>query len=451
MAAPSLAASTAAEALAALKARKARFVHVGMFDYEGSFRERRLPLDLAKLAFDGSLEWCNNVRGWDPTDAMWDPRPVVGEATRIDPASGRAYGFEKDAALYVTDYVGVSAAASPRDLLVSQVAKADAMGYAVKAAFECEYFILDESADSLREKKFSNLAFFAVDNRCWDAMPAAENAGFIADLDDAMAAMDIPLFAVGLELGPGCFEATLRARDCLRAADDAAFFKVFTKAFCHQHGLSASFMAQMDASVAGLSGHIHMSLADKKTGRPVFFDKRQPDNLSKTLRHFTGGMLTHMPDHTVLSAGTVNAYRRLVPGNWSPRTPTWGIGNYSVAVRAVAVNAAQARLEFRVPAADTNPHLAMAQMLATGLWGIEHKTEPPKPVTGNARDIAFPRRKALPRNLLDGAERLMASKSAKAFYGEAFVDQFGRSRLNEYTACSRDVSPFERSRYMDVV
>ena len=119
---------------------------------------------------------------------------------------------------------------------------------------------------------------------------------------------------------------------------------------------------------------------------------------SLLMRHFTGGMLAHMAEHTVLSAHTVNAYRRLVPGNWSPRTPTWGMGNYSVAVRAIAAQAETARLEFRVPASDTNPHLAMAQMLATGLWGIENKTEPPKPVDGDARGLKFARKKALPRN-----------------------------------------------------
>lgn len=451
MAATPLIAATAAKAQEALKRRKVRFVHVGLFDYDGCFRERRLPLDLARLAFDGKLEWCNNVRGWDSADAMWDPRPVAGEAVRIDPTSGRDYGFEDDAALYVADYIGVSAQASPRNLLAAQIKKADAMGYAVRCAFECELFILDETAASLREKNFDNLDFFAPDNRCWDGMPAAENAGFIADLDAAMADMDIPIFAFGLELGPGCFEATLRARDAMRAADDAALFKVFTKAFCHRHGLTASFMAQMDASVAGLSGHIHLSLADKKTAKPVFFDKRQPDNLSKAARHFTGGMLAHMADHTALSAHTVNAYRRLVPGNWSPRTPTWGLGNYSVAVRAIAAQADTARLEFRVPASDTNPHLAMAQMLATGLWGIENKTEPPKPVAGDARALKFARKKALPRNLLDAAERLLASKSARALYGDAFVEQFATSRLNEYTVCSRQVGAFERGRYMDVV
>lgn len=174
MAATPLIAATAAKAQEALKRRKVRFVHVGLFDYDGCFRERRLPLDLARLAFDGKLEWCNNVRGWDSADAMWDPRPVAGEAVRIDPTSGRDYGFEDDAALYVADYIGVSAQASPRNLLAAQIKKADAMGYAVRCAFECELFILDETAASLREKNFDNLDFFAPDNRCWDGMPAAE-------------------------------------------------------------------------------------------------------------------------------------------------------------------------------------------------------------------------------------------------------------------------------------
>src|SRR5690606_39566711 len=77
-------------------------------------------------------------------------------------------------------------------------------------------------------------------------------------------ALPIYLYALGVELGPGCFEATLRHGDALRAADDAGFFRMFTKAFCRQRGLTASFMPLLGAGYPGIGGHVSLSL-DRKS------------------------------------------------------------------------------------------------------------------------------------------------------------------------------------------
>ena len=58
------------------------------------------------------------------------------------------------------------------------------------------------------------------------------------------------------------------------------------------------------------------------------------------------------PEALALCAHTVNAYRRLTPGNWAPRTATWAVQNYAAAVRAVPAPAKLARLEFRLPAQE---------------------------------------------------------------------------------------------------
>ena len=43
------------------------------------------------------------------------------------------------------------------------------------------------------------------------------------------------------------------------------------------------------------------------------------------------------------------------------------------AVRVVNDGPETTRIEFRLPAADTNPHLALALALGAGLWGIENQ------------------------------------------------------------------------------
>src|SRR5690606_1471132 len=114
----------------------------------------------------------------------------------------------------------------------------------------------------LRAKDYTGLTAWAPDNRCWDATSAAINAEIVAAQHAVLRRADVPVFGLGMELGAGCMEATLGAAEPLRAADDAVFFKLATKAFFRQRGQSARFMAQSDAAAPGLSGHIHVSLAD---------------------------------------------------------------------------------------------------------------------------------------------------------------------------------------------
>jgi len=439
------------DALAALESDGIERVHVGIFDLDAAFREQRLPIDQVRRAFAGGYSFCNVLHKWDSAENVYGEAPYVDEAVQLDPTSLRRYPFEADAALVIADYAGPSRATSPRELLKAQLARADAMGFGVRAALEFEFIVLDESAGSLRDKGFGDLSLYAPDNRCWSGMTAATNAGFVADLEDMARILGIPLHRLGMELGPGCFEATLASREALAAADDAALFKLYTKAFCRTRDLTASFMAQLSTAFPGLSGHVHLSLTDKETGAPLFHDAQDAAGMSGRMRHFVGGLVTLLPECLALCSHTVNAYRRMVPGNWSPRTPTWGIGNYTTAVRAVAGAPAETRIEFRVPAADTNPYLALALCLGAGLWGMEREVEPPAPVAGDGRDLVPEGLEALPRNLLEASERLAASEAARQCFSDAFIDYFVRSRRREVEAIERHVSAFERARYIEVV
>ncbi len=440
-----------AEAETVLEAEGIERVHVGIFDLDAAFREQRLSRDQVRTALAGRYSFCNVLHKWDTGEAVYAAPPFVDEAVRIDPASLRRYPFEANAALFVADYAGPSRALSPREVLKAQLARADDMGFAVRAALEFEFIVLDESARSLRDKGYRDLVPYAEDNRCWSGTTAATNADFVADLEDMVATLGIPLHRLGMELGPGCFEATLGARDALAAADDAALFKVYTKAFCRRRDLTASFMAQLSTDFPGLSGHVHLSLVDKATGDPVFHDPADPRGMSQVLRGFVGGLVTRLPDCLALCSHTVNAYRRMVPGNWSPRSPTWGVGNYTAAVRVVAADPETARIEFRVPAADTNPFLALALAVGAGLRGVEGRVEPPEPVDGDAREVVPDGLRPLPRNLLEASERLAASDEARALFSDAFIDYFVRSRRREIEVADRHVSAFERARYIEVV
>src|SRR5690606_15468548 len=168
------------------------------------------------------------------------------------------------------------------------------------------------------------------------------------------------------------------------AADKAALFKTFTKILIQRMGLMATFMAKWSDKYPGQSGHIHVSLEDLETRKNVFFDERDPDGLSKTMRHFLAGQVVLMPELLPMICATVNAYRRLVPGMWAPTHATWGIENRTTAIRAIPAGAKGTRSEYRVGPADANPYLAITAALASGLWGIENQVELPPIVQGSA-------------------------------------------------------------------
>lgn len=444
------------ELVARLKADGRDIVHVGIFDTFGTFRERRLALDDLLRVYGPGGTFVNVLPLWDAGESVFDAGPFVGEPVALDPGSARPYPFEDDAALLIADYTGPSAAFSPRQLLKAQIEKARALGFGVRAALEFEFFVLEEDAASLRESGFMRLAAFARDNRCWAGESAAGHAGFVRELREALDAGGVKLLSLGLELGPGCFEATLRAQDPLRAADDAAVFKMFTKAFCRRRGLTAAFMAQLAADLAGLSGHVHLSLYDLASGRPVFPESGGQDGMSPSFRSFVAGIVRLAPEALAMTHHNVNSYRRHAPGNWAPKAASWAVQNYSVGVRVVPAPDDVARLEYRLPGADVNPYLGLAFTIGAGLWGIETGAELPQPFLGGGPN-EMPQAgsggeaAALPHDLFEAAERLDRSKAARKIFGDRFVDHYARVCRVEEAALRRATGAPERARYLEVV
>jgi glutamine synthetase len=442
---------TLAETLSRLEADAFHHAHVGLFDFYGTFRERRLAL--ADIPPDGEapLTFVNVLPQWDAGENVFGMGPFVGEPVLIDPASARPHPFEEKAAVLIADYRGPSADLMPRPLLKRMIERAAAKGYEVQAGFEFEFYVLEEDARSLREKGFEPLAPYARENRCWAGESAAIYADFVTELEQTLRTGDIALFGLGCELGPGCFEATLRARDPLGAADDAALFKTFTKAYCRRKGLTASFMAQLGAGFAGLSGHLHLSLRGRDGGAGLFHDSADRHGMSDLFRHFVAGILETVPEAMALSHHTVNAYRRLTPGNWAPKSATWAPENYSAAVRVVAAPEARCRLEYRLPGADTNPYLTLAFALAAGLRGIEEGLTLPEPFLGGSPAEMPTSGASLPTSLGASAERLRSSATARGLFGERFVEHFATLCLNEENSLRAEVGAAERARYIEVV
>ncbi|MCB1431959.1 MAG: glutamine synthetase [Alphaproteobacteria bacterium] len=433
----------------ALDAMQAEVIHVGVFDYASMFRERRLRRDDLLNGADTAV-FANVLPKWDAAESILFPGPYRSETVDYDVASLRPYPFEANAAALVADYSGPQAEIMPRKVLAHQIARANAMGFDVLAATEFEFIVLDETAESLREKKFTDLRQFAPDNRCWSGQTAATHAEFVSDLEACLRAAGIDLFSLSVELGPGCFEATLRHCDAMRAADDTAFFRMFTKAFCRQHDLTASFMALTGDGFPGIGGHATMSLRDRKTGRNVFGDKKDDFGLSKTAKSFLAGIIDVTPEIFPMIGNTVNAYRRLAPGSWAPKTVSWSPYNYAAAVRTATETEEMTRLELRLPGSDMNPYLSMAAMLGAGLDGLERKLKlTAEPIKSGGPNEIPEGAERLPIDLLDATKKFRASARARALFGDAFVDHYAAICEAEDTALRKAVSATEVQRYLE--
>ncbi len=97
--------------------------------------------------------------------------------------------------------------------------------------------------------------------------------------------------------------------------------------------------------------------------------------MSELHKQYLAGQLYCLPHILPMYAPTINSYKRLVEGAWAPTTITWAVENRTTAFRVLIQSPAYTRLETRIPGADTNPYLAMAAALASGLYGIKNKLQ----------------------------------------------------------------------------
>ncbi|MCP4327371.1 MAG: glutamine synthetase [Alphaproteobacteria bacterium] len=449
--------TSAADARKIVEEKGLTHVKVGIFDMDGIMRGKFMAREKFVSALDKGFGFCDVVLGWDSYDQLYDNVDYTGWHTgfpdapvRILPDSCRELPLEEDSLLFVGEFADGAEAICPRGVLRRVIAKAENMGYRVKAGLEYEFFVFDETAKSIRDKRYRDLSPMAPGFFGYSVLRNSAYSDFYQGLLKLGEKMDFPIEGLHEETGPGVMEAALQVTDAIEAADRAALFKTFAKIYAQKHDRIATFMAKWSPDWPGQSGHIHISLTDKK-GKSAFHDSAAPDGMSRTMRQFVAGQQDLMPEFLAMVAPTVNSYRRLIPGFWAPTDSTWGIDNRTGALRVIPGSTKSQRVEYRVAAADANPYLALAAAIASGLYGIENGLEPPQPIRGNAYDQKFPQRWRLPATLWDAAQRFKKSKAARALFDDAFVDHFAASREWEEREFRKHISDWEMERYFEVI
>jgi len=404
--------------------------------------------------------FCDVVFGWDSTDTCYDNVAITGWHTgypdrpcRIDIDTFRTIPWQDDIPFFLADFSKADADdlhTCPRSLLKHIAADAKQMGYHTEFAQEFEWFNFNETPQSLQDKGFTKLQPLTPGMFGYSILRTSQHSDFYYDLFNLLEKFNIPLEGLHTETGPGVYEAAIVHDHVMAAADKAVLFKNAVKEIASKHGITASFMAKWNDALPGCSGHIHQSLWSLDKTENLFYDATDAHNMSDTMKHYLAGQLYCLPHVLPMYAPTINSFKRLVEGAWAPTTVTWGFDNRTAAHRVLHPSKKYTRLETRIPGSDSNPYLAMAAALASGLYGIKHKLALDIPPTvGNG--YLDTKNGKLRGSLYEAAMDMKNSAIAKELFGESFVEHFTQTRLWEWKQFSKHVSDWELKRYFEII
>jgi glutamine synthetase len=435
-------------------------VKIGGPDYDGVFRGKRLPADVFLAGMERGFAQGDVLFGWDIDEQLvpglkftnWDSGYADFRMVP-DLATFRPVPWEDGVATVICDFVteaGAPVEVAPRHVLRRVLERAGRMGLRAELAIELEFRIYREDQRTLRAKRFRDLEPLSPTTSCYSLHRATGDEFIVGRLRRMMDAHDVPIEGYNREHGPGMYEMNLRHAPGLEAADRALLFRNGAKELCLLEGLTASFMAKPSATEDGCSGHLHQSLWTAE-GESVFHSAHDEHHLAPRFRSYIAGVLALLPEFMALYAPNINSYKRFVAGSWAPTVAAWGIETRTPGLRVISGSPAATRLENRVAGSDVNPYLAMAATLASGLHGIELGLTPPPPVRANAYDLPPEVAPRLPRSLAEATERLAQSTAARAWFGDAFVEDYVTMRRWEVERFGAAVTEWERERYLEMV
>ena len=440
-----------------VKNHPAERVKVAVVDIDGVLRGKYISKEKFITAQESELGFCDVIFGWDMADQAYDNSSYTGWHSGYPDAkiklvlnSFRKIPWEKDLPFFLGEFIdsaGNPLPICPRQLLKKTIAEAASLGFEANFSQEFEWFNFAETSQSFAEKQGKNLTPLTPGMFGYSILKSSERNDFFSALFDQLKSFDIPLEGIHTETGPGVYEAAITYSDTLTAADNACLFKTAVKEIAYKHGILASFMAKISENLPGCSGHVHQSLWNK--GNNIFYDANQPNNMSETMKQYIAGQLYCLPHILPMVAPTINSYKRLVEGAWAPTTITWGVDNRTVALRALTGGNKSCRLESRVVGSDTNPYLAIAACLASGLYGIKNKLSLQPATIGNGYKAE--NCKHFPKNLDVATEAMKNSTVAKELFGEIFVTHFTETREWEVRQYAKVVTDWETKRYFEII
>ncbi|MFJ9033540.1 glutamine synthetase family protein [Streptomyces sp. NPDC102274] len=388
------------------------------------------------LAVDTEM---NTVDGY--AMSSWD-RGYGDFAMRPDLSTLRRVPWNEGTAMVIADLTwndGTPVVAAPRQILRRQLERLAGHGFTAHAGTELEFIVFKDTYEQAWDSHYRGLTPVNQYNVDYSVLGTGRVEPLLRRIRKEMAAAGLTVESAKGECNPGQHEITFKYDEALVTCDQHAIYKNGAKEIASQEGVSLTFMAKYNER-EGNSCHIHLSLQDEHGTNVMAGDG--PGGMSPVMRHFLAGQLAALRDFSLLYAPTINAYKRFQPGSFAPTAVAWGYDNRTCSLRVVG-HGRSLRFENRLPGGDVNPHLAVAGLVAAGLYGIENELELPEPCAGNAYASAYAQ---VPTTLREAAELWENSPIARAAFGEEVVAHYRNMARVEVEAFDAAVTDWELRR-----
>ncbi len=323
---------------------------------------------------------------------------------------------------------------SPRAILQKQLDRAADHGWQALAGTELEFIAFDTTYEDAHDAHYRDLTPVNQYNVDYSILGTTRVEPLLRAIRNTMYDAGLDVEGAKGECNFGQHEIGFLYADALTTADNHVVYKTAAKEIAAQQGKAITFMAKYNER-EGSSCHIHLSLRGLDDELVFWKDGAR----TPLYDHFIAGVLATVADFTLLFAPNINSYKRFADGSFAPTTIAWGLDNRTCAVRLVG-HGPGARMENRVPGADANPYLALAAMLAGGLYGIEHELALEEELVGNAYTSGRPK---VPSTLAAAREAFATSEIARATLGDEVVDHYVNMADVELAAFNAAVTDWE--------
>lgn len=436
-------------------------IRVGAVDLDGIWRGKQFGPEyfLSTVASNGT-SIANVLFGWDVADAVVDGLAYTNWNTGFpdiklvpDLTTLRLVPWEPRTASVFCDMkalTGEPLILSPRDQLQRAIRRADDMGFVPKAAYEFEFYLLDQPVGDIADNQWRALKPLRKSGYCYSMLHNAGSNDIPGQIRNFMRQAGIDIEATISEHGPGQYEVNLKYSGALSAADNATFVKYAIKDIAAKNGCTATFMAKPNAAWAGSSGHMHMSLSSKD-GKPLFANPGNTNMLSELGLSFLAGLKNLSREMSAIYLPNLNSYKRTNGRSWAAANSSWGIDNRTVSFRAIPSAGHAARVENRIPGADTNPYLVIAASLLSGLQGIERNLSAGKPFVGNAYEANAEQATPLAGSLEEAIMLFRGSTAVAELFPKEFVDHYLHMKAWELRQTNSQITDWELARYLEII
>jgi glutamine synthetase len=328
---------------------------------------------------------------------------------------------------------------SPRQILQRQIDRLAERGWRAFVGTELEFICFNDTYEQAFSRRYNDLTPSNQYNADYSVLGTSRVEPLLRAIRLGMRDSGMQVESAKGECNLGQHEIAFRFDEAMRTCDNHVIYKNGAKEIAAQQGSSLTFMAKFNER-EGNSCHIHLSLRDDK-GTPVYAGDR-PNGVSEVFEHFLAGQLAGLRELSAFFAPNINSYKRFQAGSFAPTAVAWGLDNRTCALRVVG-HGESLRFENRVPGGDVNPYLAVAAMIAAGLYGIEHELPLPDAFAGNAYVSDAER---VPTTLQEAADLLAGSELARESLGDAVVDHYLNTARVELAAFNGAVTDWERVR-----